>query len=228
MAIKVLEELGIDVCAYVTAIGDIEIDRKKALRENIERSPLRMPDLEASAKAEEFLCEQMREHDSAGGVIECVIRGVPAGVGEPVFGKLDAALAQAVMSIGAVKGVEIGDGFAVSRASGSGNNDAFRMSGAGEVETATNHAGGILGGISDGSPIVVRAAFKPTPSKFREQRTVNRSGEEIDVRIKGRHDPIIVPRAVAVVEAMAALAVVDRLFIGMTARMDKIVEFYRG
>lgn len=228
VAMKILDQLGVDVYAYVTSIGDIHIDSGKMSRENIEKSPLRMPDLDASGRAEEFLMNCMKEQDSAGGVIECVIQGLPAGVGEPVFGKLDAALAQAVMSVGAVKGVEIGDGFGAAKAAGSENNDAFVMNKEGRVETATNHAGGILGGISDGSPIVMRAAFKPTPSIFREQRTVNQSGEEIDVRIKGRHDPVIVPRAVAVVEAMAALAVVDKLFMGMTARMDRIVEFYRS
>lgn len=223
---KILEQLGIEICAYVTSIGDIQIDRAKMSKENIEKSPLRMPDLEASARAEDFLCGRMQDHDSAGGVIECVITGMPAGVGEPVFGKLDAALAQAVMSIGAVKGVEIGDGFAAAGMSGSENNDAFHIGKTGNIETATNHAGGILGGMSDGSPIVLRAAFKPTPSIFTEQKTVNQSGEEIKIQIKGRHDPIIVPRAVAVVEAMTALAVVDRLFVGMTARMDRIAEFY--
>lgn len=228
VAMKILEQLGIDVYAYVFSIGDIRIDSGKMSREYIEKSPLRMPDPDASERAEEFLANCMKEQDSAGGVIECIIEGMPTGVGEPVFGKLDAALAQAVMSIGAVKGVEIGDGFRAASAAGSENNDAFVRGETGRVETATNHAGGILGGISDGSPIVLRAAFKPTPSIFREQRTVNQSGEEIDVKIRGRHDPVIVPRAVAVVEAMAALAVVDRLFIGMTARMDRIVEFYRS
>lgn len=228
VARKILDELQIEISAYVTSIGEIEIDRAKMSVDNIEKSPIRMPDLEASARAEEFLCEQMQRHDSAGGVIECVIKGVPAGIGEPVFGKLDAALAQAVMSVGAVKGVEIGDGFAAARASGSDNNDPFCIGPTGNVEKSSNHAGGILGGMSDGSPIILRAAFKPTPSIFREQQTVNRSGEQIRVQIKGRHDPVIVPRAVAVVEAMAALAVVDKMFVGMTSRMDKIVKFYRS
>lgn len=227
IAAKILEELGIEICAYVKSIGDIEIDMDKMVKENIEKSPLRMPDLEASEKAEEFLEKQMKNQDSAGGVIECVITGVPAGIGEPVFGKLDAALAQAVMSIGAVKGVEIGDGFAAAKSSGSRNNDPFCTDAAGNIGKSTNHSGGILGGISDGSPIILRAAFKPTPSVFSEQNTVNRSGEEIKIRIKGRHDPIIVPRAVVVVESMAALAIVDRMFIGMTARMDRIAEFYK-
>ncbi len=227
IALKILKEMGIEICAYVKSIGDIEIDVEKSKKENIEKSPLRMPDLDASAKAEDFLANQMENKDSAGGIIECVVTGVPAGVGEPVFGKLDAALAQAIMSIGAVKGVEIGDGFAVATTSGSENNDAFVMGSDGNIEKQTNHAGGILGGMSDGSPIVFRAAFKPTPSIFQEQKTVNKSGEEIAIQIKGRHDPIIVPRAVAVVEAMAALTIVDKMFVGMTSRLDRIVEFYR-
>lgn len=224
---KILAELGIEVYAYVTSIGEIHVDHDKMLTENIEKSPLRMPDLDASERAEEYLDACMKSHDSSGGVIECVVNGMPAGVGEPVFGKLDASLAQAVMSIGAVKGVEIGDGFAAAAMRGSQNNDAFHIGKSGKIETVTNHAGGILGGMSDGSQIVLRAAFKPTPSIFSEQRTVNQSGEEINVQIKGRHDPVIVPRAVAVVEAMTALALVDRLFVGMTARIDRIAEFYQ-
>ncbi len=227
IAIKILKEMGVEICAYVKSIGDISVDPSKMNKENIEKSPLRMPDLEASAKAEDFLAEQMQNQDSAGGVIECVVTGVPVGVGEPVFGKLDAALAQAIMSIGAVKGVEIGDGFLVAAAKGSENNDAFVLTADGNITKLTNHAGGILGGMSDGSPIVFRAAFKPTPSIFQEQRTVNKSGEEIAIQIKGRHDPIIVPRAVVVVEAMAALTIVDKMFVGMTSRLDRIVEFYQ-
>lgn len=226
VASKILAELGIKICAYVRSIGDIEVDSGKMDLEDIEKSPLRMPDLEASGRAEAFLADQMKNHDSAGGVIECVISGVPAGVGDPVFGKLDAALAQAVMSIGAVKGVEIGSGFAVAKRSGSQNNDEFCINEDGEIDKKTNSAGGILGGISDGSPIVLRAAFKPTPSVFAEQGTVNQSGEEIRVQIKGRHDPVIVPRAVVVVEAMAALTLVDRMFVGMSSRMDRIARFY--
>lgn len=227
IAIRILQEMGIEVCAYVTSIGEVRMDPQKMKKENIEKSPLRMPDLEASERAEIFLEEKMKKQDSAGGVIECVVNGVPAGIGEPVFGKLDAALAQALMSIGAVKGVEIGDGFQTAKASGSENNDAFILGAGGRVEKQTNHAGGILGGISDGSPIVIRAAFKPTPSIFQSQKTVNQSGEEIDIQIKGRHDPIIVPRAVVVVEAMTALTILDKMLVGMTSRLDRIVDFYQ-
>ena len=185
-----------------------------------------MPDLQVSEQAEEYLAGKMQEMDSSGGMIECVVSGMPAGVGEPVFGKLDACLASAVFSIGAVKGVEIGAGFSVVDKTGSQNNDDFYMAPDGTVKKHTNFAGGILGGISDGDDIVLRAAFKPTPSIFQKQKTVNRQGEDIEIQIKGRHDPIIVPRAVVVVEAMTALTIVDRLFVGMTSRMEWVEKIY--
>lgn len=227
IAAKILKEMGIEVTAYAKQIGPYVCREDKIQKENIEISPLKMPDLEISEQAEEYLAQKMQEQDSAGGIIECVITGMPAGIGEPVFGKLDAALAGNIFSIGAVKGVEIGAGFAVAEKHGSDNNDDFYMGADGKVKKHTNFAGGILGGMSDGDDIVIRAAFKPTPSIFRTQQTVNRQGEEIDIAIRGRHDPIIVPRAVVVVEAMAALTMVDKLFVGMTSKMDKIKEFYR-
>ena len=168
----------------------------------------------------------MAEKDSAGGIVECVIAGLPAGLGEPVFDKFNANLAKAICSIGAVKGFEIGEGFHAAQMAGSENNDAFVMNPDGSVGKGTNHAGGILGGMTDGSEVVFRAAFKPTPSIAAEQRTVNKSGEEIGISIKGRHDPIIVPRAVVVVETMAAFAAADMLLSGMTARLDRIQQFY--
>lgn len=226
VAEKILEQLGIHITAYVKQIGPCICREDFMQAENIEKSPLRMPDLEKSAEAEEYLAEKMRQHDSAGGMIECVISGMPAGVGEPVFGKLDALLAGNIFSIGAVKGVEIGAGFAVAGKTGSENNDGFYMAADGRIKKATNFAGGILGGISDGDDIVIRAAFKPTPSIFQPQETVDKQGENVTVQIKGRHDPVIMPRAVVVVEAMAALTIVDRLFVGMSSRMDKIREFY--
>lgn len=226
VAMKILEQLGIRITAYTKQIGNLVCREEKMQPGNIEKSPLRMPDLERSAEAEEYLSNKMKEHDSAGGVIECIITGMPAGIGEPVFGKLDALLAGNMVSIGAVKGVEIGSGFAAAEKSGSENNDEFYMTPAGEIHKRTNSAGGILGGISDGDDIVIRAAFKPTPSIFRPQKTVNKKGEEIEVSIKGRHDPVIMPRAVVVVEAMAAVTVVDLLFVGMSSRIDRIKEFY--
>lgn len=225
VACEVLKELGIEVFAYTKEIGGISIDERKAFRENISRSPLYMPDLEASKQAEILLENKMKEQDSAGGVIECVVTGMPVGVGEPVFEKLDANLAKSVMSIGAVKGVEIGDGFAAARAFGSNNNDAFAMK-EGRVVKPTNHAGGILGGISDGSDVVLRAAVKPTPSIARTQKTVNCKGEEIEINIRGRHDPVIVPRAVVVVETMVAMTVLDLLFSSMTSELSSIKRFF--
>ena len=186
-----------------------------------------MPNNNIAEQAGQYITSLMKETNSCGGVIECIADGLPVGLGEPVFDKLDALLAQAVMSIGAVKGFEIGEGFHAAQMAGSENNDAFVMNPDGSVGKATNHAGGILGGMTDGSEVVFRAAFKPTPSIAAEQRTVNKSGEEIGISIKGRHDPIIVPRAVVVVEMMAAFAAADMLLGGMTARLDRIQEFYR-
>ena len=152
----------------------------------------------------------MSEKDSSGGVIECVVTGMPAGIGETVFDKLDAVLAKAIFSIGAVKGFEIGSGFASAAMKGSENNDAFLFRD-GRIAKETNHAGGILGGMSDGSPIIFRAAIKPTPSIARTQHTVKKDGTPTEISIQGRHDPVIVPRAVVVVESMAALAILDLL-----------------
>ena len=218
-----LKQLGIRVCAYTKSIGPVACESFR--QEEISRNPLCMPDADASLRAQDYLEACMKQQDSCGGVVECFADGVPAGLGDPVFDKLDAALAGAVMSIGAVKAVEIGDGTAVSQARGSENNDPFRMRD-GHMEKETNHAGGILGGISDGSRILLRAHIKPTPSIFSEQQTVTRDGEDLTIRIKGRHDPVIVPRAVVVVEAMTALVLADALLSNMTARLDRIRDFY--
>ncbi len=227
IAQKILEELGISVTAFTRQIGPYECRDEYLAKENIGKSPLCMPDLERSGQAEEYLTQMIRDQDSVGGIVECVVHGMPAGIGEPVFDKLDAVLARNIFSIGAVKGVEIGDGFAVAQKNGSQNNDEFLAGEDAEVKKRTNHSGGILGGISDGDDIVIRAAFKPTPSIFKKQKTVNRQGENIEIEIQGRHDPVIMPRAVVVVESMTALALVDALFTGMTSRMDRIREFYK-
>ena len=227
VAAKLLKELGITVTAYASQIGPVRIapDRfdLQAAREN----RLCMPDSQAAEEAEQFLDGKMAERDSAGGVVECRINGMPAGIGEPVFDKLSANLARAICSIGAVKGFEIGDGFAAAASVGSENNDAFVLDQSGHIVKQTNHSGGILGGISDGSEIVFRAAFKPTPSIAAPQRTVNSRGEETELESKGRHDPISVPRAVVVVEAMAAFTAADMMLLNMGARVDKIREFYQ-
>ena len=226
IASKILEQLGISITAYSKSIGNVEIDYKNFDKEEINQNPVYMPDKDAAAKAGKLLKEKMADMDSAGGIIECIVDGMPAGIGEPVFEKLDANLSKAIMSIGAVKGVEIGDGFAAAMSNGSTDNDGFKMEQRRIVKTS-NHAGGIMGGISDGSQIIVRAAIKPTPSIARTQTTVNKSHEDIEINIKGRHDPIIVPRAVVVVESMAAITLVDMLFLAMTSRMDRIVDFWK-
>ncbi len=220
VACKLLAHKGISVTAYTKSIGSCEIDMQRFDLSERDRNKLYMPDAQAAQEAAVYLEKMIAEQDSAGGVVECVICGVPAGVGEPVFDKLDARLAQAVMSIGAVKGFEIGDGFAAARACGSSNNDEFRVDESGRVSKVTNHSGGILGGISDGSDIIFRAAFKPTPSIAREQKTVSRQGENVEISIHGRHDPVVVPRAVVVVEAMAALTVLDLLMMNEHARIS--------
>ncbi|HWT74608.1 MAG TPA: chorismate synthase [Mobilitalea sp.] len=226
VACAILKELGIKVRAYTKSIGPITINSEKADLNKAHLSPLSMPDLEASEKAEDYLQKQMQEHNSVGGIIECIVTGMPAGIGEPVFDKLDASLAKAVMSIGAVKGVEIGDGFQAACSTGSENNDSFVYNEDMKLSKTSNHAGGILGGMSDGSDIILRAAVKPTPSIFRPQHTVNKEKENIEIQIQGRHDPIIVPRAVVVVESMVAVTLVDQLFVGMTSQLSKIRDFY--
>ena len=235
IACRLLESLGITVRAYTREVGGICIAQERFDLDEMWNNRLYMPDARAAAQAEARLEELMAGKDSCGGVVECIIRDMPAGAGEPVFEKLDANLAKAMLSIGAVKGFEIGDGFAASRARGSENNDGFGISHkaadgsphlSGRIEKQTNHSGGTLGGISDGSDIVMRAAFKPTPSIAQPQHTVNQNGEETMVEIKGRHDPIIVPRAVVVVEAMAALTAADMLLLSMTSRLDRVQAFF--
>ncbi len=219
VACKLLEHFGIKVTAYVKSIGEFEIDPERFDIAERDRNPLNMPDAVCAVEAGEYLARLIEQQDSAGGVVECVADGVPAGIGEPVFDKLDACLAKAIMSIGAVKGFEIGDGFAVAKMRGSENNDPFRIAEDGSVEKTSNHSGGILGGMSDGSQIVLRAAFKPTPSISRQQNTVNRSGENTEIEIHGRHDPVIVPRAVVVVECMTALTIADLLLQNRCAKL---------
>lgn len=226
IAAKLLKEMGITVTAYTRSIGPIEADMSRFDRDAILSTPTAMPDREASLRAEAFLKETMEELDSSGGVLECIVDGLPAGIGDPVFEKLDANLGKALLSIGAVKAVEIGDGVRVSKAKGSENNDSFCILD-GRISKRTNHAGGILGGISDGSPLLLRAHVKPTPSIFKPQNTVNTDKEEISVQIKGRHDPVILPRAVVVMESMVALTLIDALMLNMSARAENLISFYK-
>lgn len=226
VAMKLLETLGITITAYSRNIGGVEIDNNRFDIAERDNNPFAMPDSTAAENVRVIAEEALANKDSLGGIIECVINNLPAGIGETVFDKLDANLAKAVMSIGAVKGFEIGDGFNVAKLMGSENNDEFCMKD-GNVCKRTNHAGGVLGGMSDGSEVIFRAAVKPTPSIAAVQNTVDNNGNELEISIKGRHDPMIVPRAVVVVEAMAACTVADLLLQNMTARIDYIKEIYK-
>ena len=248
IAKKVLQELQVEVDAKVMELAGISLSTS-----------------EGRAEADARILKLREEGDSAGGVVECRVNGLFPGVGEPVFDKLDARIAEGIMSIGAVKAVEIGDGVAASRALGSENNDsfftveAFPESRRGDISTEevdesdesddserggtegdyflennlirlkkkSNHSGGILGGMSDGSEILIRASFKPTPSISRVQDTVKESGEPISIKIKGRHDPTVVERATVVVEAMTAIVVLDCLLENMSARLENVKKIYR-
>ncbi|MBQ8940464.1 MAG: chorismate synthase [Firmicutes bacterium] len=225
VARKILAELNIKVDAYTVSINEIEIDRNNFDLAERFNNPVVMPDKAAAENAQALLDTAIKNLDSVGGVIECCVTGLPAGIGEPVFDKLDASLGRAIFSIGAVKGVEFGLGFEAAKIYGSQNNDNFTFKD-GKVEKLTNNSGGILGGISDGSELILRAAFKPTPSIAQPQKTVNSKNENIEIEIKGRHDPIVVPRAVIVVEAMTAITLVDLLLMNMSAKMDNIKKFY--
>ena len=227
IAKKILSTLQIDLFAYTKSIGNITVSEENFHKEHISKNKLLMPDNETAELAEIYLQQCIKEQDSAGGIIECVVSNLPIGIGEPVFDKLQSVLGQALFSIGAVKGVEFGDGFSVSKLKGSQNNDAFFADENGNIQKKSNHSGGILGGISDGSPLVFRLAFKPTPSIYKTQQTITKYGENININIKGRHDPIIVPRAVVVVEAMTAIAIVDLLFQNMVSNINSIINFYQ-
>ncbi|MET1123816.1 MAG: chorismate synthase [Archaeoglobaceae archaeon] len=211
----ILKKFGVKVFGYAKEIAGVrfEVRDYEEAFEVAESSPIRCPDKSAEAEAERRIREAMQSGDSVGGVVECVARNVPPGLGEPVFGKLDAYIAYAVMSIPAVKGVEIGRGFEVSKMRGSENNDQMFLR-EGKIAFASNNAGGILGGISTGEDIVVRAAVKPTPSIAKGQRSVDwREMKEVEISVKGRHDPCIVPRAVPVVEAMLSIVLVDCMML---------------
>lgn len=226
VASKLLKELGIEILTYTKAIGPVSVPSNQYCYSDIYDNPLYMPNNSYAEQAAEYLNACMTQLDSSGGIIECLVKNMPIGIGEPVFEKLDANLAKAILSIGAVKGFEIGDGFSAALSNGSTNNDCFSNNN-GTISKETNHSGGVLGGMSDGSDLVFRAAFKPTPSISQPQQTVTEDGSNIELVIRGRHDPIIVPRAVVVVEAMAALTIADLLLVNMSARMDKIIDFYK-
>ncbi|SDB13098.1 chorismate synthase [Eubacterium oxidoreducens] len=227
IAAKILKEFGITLNTYVASIGPISISQNRFDLDEIDKNELNMPDKVAAQEAAAYLETLIKEKNSAGGTVECIVQGLPTGLGDPVFDKLDANLAKAIFSIGAVKGLEIGDGFAAAHTTGLHNNDAFITDAQGHITKKTNHSGGILGGISDGAQLVLRAAFKPTPSIAAPQQTVNKDGEEITIEIVGRHDPLIAARGVVVVEAMTALTLVDALFANASARIDTLKKIYK-
>jgi chorismate synthase len=227
VAAKILAQMGIEITTYAKEIGGIAIQRDRFDKDEIMKNPFYMPDKEAAQEVAVYAKSMIESRNSIGGIVECRIQGVPAGIGDPVFEKISANLGKAVLSIGAVKGFEIGDGFSVAGSNGAENNDNFYVDEEGKIAKKTNHSGGTLGGMTDGSEILFRAAFKPTPSIAQVQDTVNTSMEEVEIEITGRHDPIIVPRAVVVVEAMAAITILDALLLNMTARLDRICEFYK-
>lgn len=205
-----LRKEGIDIQAYVSQVGALTLDKPLSELDLslTESNPVRCPDPTAAAAMEELIREVRKAGDTIGGVVSCVIRGVPAGLGEPVFDKLHADLGKAVLSINACKGFEYGSGFAGVTMRGSAHNDPFYNDG-GRIKTSTNHSGGIQGGISNGMDICFRAAFKPVATIVPEQNSVNQAGEPATVVGKGRHDPCVLPRAVPIVEAMAAVTLAD-------------------
>ena len=223
IAKKILLDLGINILAYTSSVGDIKL--KNIDLSYIDKNPLKIPCEKTAKKAMEYLDILIEEQNSIGGTAYCEISGLKAGIGEPVFEKLDAMLSMAIMSIGATKGVEFGLGFLASEKKASEYNDCF-YSVDNKVYKKTNNSGGILGGISDGSKITMNIAFKPTPSISIPQDTINTSLENKNITIKGRHDPFIVPRAIPIIEAMVAITLLDYILINLTKKIDCIKYSY--
>ena len=211
LARKALAAAGaIEIVAWVQRVQDLEVDvdTAKVTREAVESNIVRCPDGATATKMIALIDDARKAGDSLGGVVEAVARGVPPGLGEPVFDKLDADLAKAMLSLPAAKGFEIGSGFAGTHLTGSQHNDPF-YDGGGRVRTRSNRSGGVQGGISNGEEIVIRVAFKPTATILREQETVDENGHDTTIKARGRHDPCVLPRAVPIVEAMLALVLAD-------------------
>ena len=211
IARKLLATAGIEVIGWVQRVHEVEalVDPQTVSLAEVEAGITRCPDPAAAAAMEASIDAARRDGDSLGGVVACVARGVPAGLGEPVFDKLDASLGGAMLSLPAAKGVEIGSGFAGTKLRGSEHNDAFIPGDAGQTRTASNRSGGVQGGISNGEPIEIRVAFKPTATISKAQQTVDRDGKAVTLEAHGRHDPCVLPRAVPMVEAMLCLVLAD-------------------
>ena len=215
MAKLVLRQKGISIQAYTSQVGNIALDKDYKLYDlNLtETNAVRCPDAEKAAQMEELIKQVKAEGDTIGGVITCVIKGCPAGLGEPEFDKLHAALGKAMLSINAVKGFEYGEGFSCATMRGTQMNDVFLRGEDGQITTATNHSGGIQGGISNGQDIYFRVAFKPVATILTEQETVDMEGNKTTFTARGRHDPCVLPRAVPVVESMAAMTILDYILL---------------
>ena len=232
VAKKLLEFFNIKLLAYTTEIENIKLQATMSLediRKNTYKSAVRCPDLNISKEMEKIILEAKKEDDSVGGIIECIVFNLPVGVGEPIFDSLDANIGKMLFNIPAIKGVEFGLGFEVSKLRGSENNDSYTTE-EGEIETLTNNAGGVLGGLSSGMPLIIRVAVKPTPSISKKQQTVDLSTmQETTISIKGRHDPCIVPKAVPVVETAVATVLADHLiragFIPKVLGVEAVEEF---
>lgn len=215
-----LRQLGISIQAYTAQVGDIAIDPDWHSHDLslTETNAVRCPDPEKAAEMEKLICRVKADGDTIGGIIACVIKGCPAGLGEPEFGKLHAQLGAAMLSINAVKGFEYGEGFGGVTARGSQQNDIFTSTD-GRITTATNRSGGIQGGISNGREIFFRVAFKPVATLLMEQQTVDKEGNTTTLTARGRHDPCVLPRAVPIVEAMAAMTVLDLFLVNKTIKL---------
>jgi chorismate synthase len=217
IAKKLLGCIGVQIYGFTRQVGAIEAQVVDI--DEIERNPVRCPDREAAKQMEAHILAVKAEGDSTGGIVEVVAMGIPVGLGEPVYDRLDADLAKALMSINAVKGVEIGLGFRAITLKGSEHNDEFYTDPSGRVRTRTNHAGGMLGGISNGEEIVVRIAVKPPSSISKSQRSVTKMGTAVELEVHGRHDPCLCPRAVPVAEAMVALVLADHWLRGRAMQL---------
>ena len=220
LAKLILQQAGVRISAYVSQVGEISLDKPYHQLDlsKTEETIVRCPDSATAARMIERIEEAGRQHDTVGGVVSCLVKGVPAGWGEPVFGKLHAELGYAMLGINAVKGFEYGSGFAGTKLKGSEHNDIFVIGEKG-LHTNTNHSGGIQGGISNGEDIYFNVAFKPIATLLKPQTTVNKNHEQVVVSPKGRHDPCVLPRAVPIVEAMAALVLVDQYLLQKTNKL---------
>ncbi|MEL6276714.1 MAG: chorismate synthase [Bacteroidota bacterium] len=218
-----LYEVGISIRSYVSQVGTISVDKSylELDLDQRESNPVRCPDVVIAAQMEQLILSVRKAGDTIGGVVSAVVQGVPAGWGEPVFDKLHADLAKAIMSINACKGFEYGSGFAGVSLRGSQHNDPFYTDEVGKVRTRSNHSGGIQGGISNGEDIYFRAAFKPVATIISDQESINEAGESVTVKGKGRHDPCVLPRAVPIVDNMTALVLADHYLRQQVVRLDR-------